>query len=122
MLKALALAVLLCAPTAHCQKALPPIPDSIPSALVYVKVVKVANLRCLSNGVPVEAYGCFSPSQRAIAIRDSMSPILSWVSLEHERVHLQLFEGGFRFADREQEDLLCRILSAARVQEMLARL
>ena len=41
------------------------------------------------------------------------------VTLEHERKHLEFWDAGLRFADRELEDIIARVLSVARVNEML---
>lgn len=98
---------------------LPPLPDSVPSALGWVRVLKVPNLQCQSSSGPVDAYGCFSSMRRVIAVRDSMPLIMSWVSLEHERKHLEFFDAGVRFENPAYEDMLCRVLSVARVNEML---
>lgn len=116
-MRSLLFAILLAPAVTSAQ--LPALPDSVPTALGWVPVRQVPNLKCLQNGEQVMAYGCVNPLDRVILIRAGMPPTMAWLSLEHERAHLTIFDGGLRLP-ADIEEMLARILSAARVAEMLA--
>ena len=108
-MKAVALALLLLAPVAHCQS-LPPLPDSVPSVLGYVRVEKVAGLRC--GGV--EAFGCYNPLTRLIQVRDSMSLVTSWQTAMHEQGHAWLHDMNIHL-DRDAENAVVDAMATARL-------
>lgn len=97
--------------------ALPALPDSIPSQLGWVKVHRVANLKC----GPDAAYGCFEYATRTLSIADSLTPSLAWMALEHERIHMILFDADTHPRSMAEEDHLADVIAAARVTERLAQ-
>ena len=113
-MKALALLLLLVAPVAHCQ--LPALPDSVPSAVGWVPVRRVAH----PCGGDEGTLGCFRIAERVIEIRkDSLSRIQEHVALEHERAHMNMFDAAVPLEHGMQE-FMARVISTARVREMLA--
>lgn len=117
-MKALALLFVLFAPVAHCQSTLPPLPDSVPSAVGWVPVRRVASPCGGGEGT----LGCFRIAERIIEIRkDSLSHIQAWIAIEHERAHLNMFDAAVPLSEGLQE-FMARVISTARVREMLAML
>ena len=112
-MKALALLFLLAAPVAHCQS-LPPLPDSVPSVLGYVRVVKVPGLTC--NGY--DAYGCYSALARVIQVRDSMNIVVGWQTLFHEVGHLWLHDANVRLPE-DVENKIVDAMATARLAAWL---
>jgi hypothetical protein len=93
---------------------LPPIPDSIPSALGWVRVHKVVNLKC--GGV--DALGCFQPLTRTLSIRDSLELTVGWQTLKHEQLHMTIFDAGI-FIPEDVQDELADAVGAQDVRVML---
>ena len=112
---ALAVAVLAAVPLPPPEASLPPLPDSIPSALGWVRVHYVAGLTC---GGGEEVLGCFEPLRRQLSVRDSMDLAVAWQTLRHEELHMIAFDAGIHIVTRGQEDMLADAVGAQRVREM----
>lgn len=111
------LAVALAAPaTAHCQRQLPPLPDSVETPIGYVRVLKVA-MPCND----ARALGCFASLRRIIFVKDSMAPIMGWKVYLHEVGHLRLFDAYIRVGDPLLEDRIVDLWANLQLGEMLAR-
>lgn len=99
-------------------KTLPPLPTSVWSVFGPVPVTVVPDLRDEKDGI---LFGRVLYFTRRIEIRAEMSLVTQWQTLEHERVHLALFDAGARLSlTNEQEEAVCDSLATARVAEMLA--
>ena len=96
---------------------LPPLPDSVATMIGAVPVFRVANLECNH----IQSFGCFSALNRAIAIRDSMSPVMSWKALLHEEGHLRLFDAFIRIQEPGLEDRIVDLWANYRLAAMIAR-
>lgn len=115
-MRALLLALFLFAPVVHCQ--LPALPDSVPSVLGYVRVIKVPDLTC--NERP--AYGCYNASTRIIQIRDSLHIAMAWQTLFHELGHVNLHDASVQFLSEAAENQIVDVLATARLAMWLEQL
>jgi hypothetical protein len=95
---------------------LPPVPHFVVSQLGPTPVLMVHNLRCM--GTP--ALGCFIGHIHTIFLKDSMPLNVAWQTLEHEKVHMILWDAGHTLPE-DKEDAIADAIGANRVAEMLAR-
>jgi hypothetical protein len=93
--------------------ALPPLPDSVPSQIGWLRVTVIPDLTC--DGV--EVYGCFEPQAYVIKIRAGMHPAVAWQTLEHERMHVVFFNANLHFPPG-LEDHIADVIASGRVLEM----
>lgn len=109
--------MLFAASAAFAQSAeLPPLPDSVRTQMGYVSIFR-AQLPC---GAP-RALGCFSMSQRAIVVRDSLPLVVAWRAYLHELGHLRLSDTYIRIGDAALEDSIVDMWARYEVEAMLAR-
>lgn len=113
---AMLLSFSLLTPALAPRDALPPLPDSIPSALGWVDVHRVPGLLC--GGQP--AYGCYNPETRTLEVRDSIHLAVAWQTLRHEELHMIAADAGIAI-NMTAQDLLADAVGAARVREMLVK-
>lgn len=108
-----ALACLLGAPLKAQQ--LPPLPDSIPTAIGPVPVQRVAGLLCQGE----QAFGCFDAERFVIQVRDSIDLAVAWQTVRHERFHVLLFVAGIHLeGPAGVEDLLADATATQDVLEL----
>jgi hypothetical protein len=96
---------------------LPPLPDTVRSTLGPVEVRHVEALRVGDR----PAIGAFDGGLRLIYVKRGLHPAQAWQTLEHERIHLELWDAGATLADSDVEDRVADAIGAARVREMLAK-
>lgn len=103
---------------------LPPIPESVPSALGAVPVVWMDTLRGERGQLLM---GGFVPSTRTIYLSRSALPdrLVAWTVVHHEACHVNLWDSGLRnfFAPpggAQIADAVCDAIATARVAEMIA--
>lgn len=98
---------------------LPALPKEVYSTLGSVPVERPDSLA--AEGQPEENMGDVNFLTRIIRISTKLSPAAAWHTLEHERVHLALWDAGVVLS-HETEELICDVIATARVAEMVARL
>jgi hypothetical protein len=96
---------------------LPRLPRSVWSPYGPIPVLQVPDLKSEDGE---ECYGLWNPLDRIISIRAGMKPEVAWLTLWHERTHVDLEELGVRLSE-DQVESICNRIAEARVQEMLAR-
>lgn len=94
-------------------KTLPPLPRSVYFPTGRVKVIRKKGLQQKE-----QAAGMFHWDKREIWIDAGLGPHASWLTLEHEKVHVVLMDAGIPLDDYTEERL-CDTMAAARVAEML---
>lgn len=100
-------------------KKLPPLPKFLHSVLGPVQVEQVPELHTVDGD---KAFGLWHPGARKIQVATAgVVPTIQWLTLEHERVHQQLFDGGVSMIDKRDLEHICDVIAAARVAEMLSR-
>jgi hypothetical protein len=95
--------------------ALPPIPESIDTAMGPVSVVMVENLTTKEGDY---ALGLWWPENRCIKLCAGLSLVTAWATLEHERVHQILWDAGTALVPAIEERV-CDAIATARVAAML---
>lgn len=98
---------------------LPPLPDSVPSALGLVPVIWKQDLRS-DDGQSL--LGFVQMNERRIYLNsDIKHRVTQWQILFHERCHITLNDAGLRFAIPGQIiQQLCDVLATAQVADMIA--
>jgi hypothetical protein len=92
----------------------PPLPSTVPSVLGPVPVRVTPDLRLGKEPL----MGSWSSYARVIRVRAGIAPAAQWQALEHERVHMELWDAGVVIGDEELEDRICDAVATARVREM----
>lgn len=108
---AFVLALACVAPSAP---AWPPLPATVPSVLGPVRVLVLPDLR-LGNEPLMGSWNSYT---RTIRIRAGIDPAAQWQALEHEKVHMELWDAGLSVGDEELEDRIADAIGTARVREM----
>jgi hypothetical protein len=102
--------------TAKQRAALPALPAEVWSPYGPVPVLQVDDLD--EDGRL--CFGLWNPLERTISIRAGMKIEVAWLTLWHERTHMDLQEIGVEMSE-DQIEAICNRIAEARVQEMLAR-
>lgn len=97
---------------------LPPLPSSVFSMFGPVTVRVVDNL-CDPQPPHEPLFGYYHAFDRVIEVRAGMHPTAAWLTLWHERTHMELAEIGVVLST-DQEEAVCNAIAAARVAEMLS--
>ena len=105
--------------------ALPPIPDSVPSAVGMVRVVWMDTLRSEHGQLLM---GGFVPATRTIFLSRSAigtSRTVGHLVLRHEKCHVSMWDSGVRNffnsdAGAQIADAVCDAIAASEVADMLA--
>jgi hypothetical protein len=96
-------------------KRLPPIPKFIGSQLGPVPIVWVTGLKA---GDGDDALGLWCPEERCIKLCAGIHRTTAWVTLEHEKIHMLLWDAGTNLGG-EAEERVADAIASARVAEML---
>lgn len=100
--------------------AVPPIPQVVSAAGGPVPVHRVPVV--VIEGVDTTrqtVLGAFDYSHRLIEIRQSLVGLAAWQTLEHERVHVALFDAGATLADDAVEDRIADAIANQRVNDLV---
>jgi hypothetical protein len=100
---------------------LPAFPSSVPSTFGPVRVVLVKHLRgCGTTDTLVVFFGCYHyGARRFIEIEDTLSLVMKWRTLAHERVHLALALDGVTLADSDAENRVAEAIAKQETHAML---
>jgi hypothetical protein len=100
---------------------LPAFPSSVPSTFGPVRVVLVKHLRgCGTVDTLVVFFGCYHyGAKRFIEIEDTLSLVMKWRTLSHERVHLALDLDGAKLGDPDEENRAAEAIAKQETHAML---
>ena len=102
--------------------ALPAFPLAVPSTAGPVPVVLVRHLsRCGEKADPrLVWYGCYHYGPpRFIEIEDTLSPVVKWRTLWHERVHMALAIDGATLKDGDAENAVAEAITKQEIHALL---
>ena len=102
------------------RKRLPSLPQSVSTPLGPVPVERVDALQG-EDGKECEDLGEVNYLLRVIRVRKKLALPVAWHTLEHEKVHLALWDAGVQLS-HEVEERVCDVIATARVAEMVAQL
>ncbi len=97
---------------------LPPLPATVFSIHGPVEVRVVDDLRDPETPFG-QLFGYYDAFTRQISVRAGMHPTTAWLTLWHERTHMDIADTGVVMT-LDQEESVCNSVAAARVAEMLA--
>ena len=102
---------------------LPAFPASVPSTFGPVPVRLVKHLRgCGTSDTTLVFFGCYHyGARRFIEIEDTLSLVMKWRTLAHERVHLALDLDGAQLPDGAMENRTAEAIAKQETHAMLVR-
>lgn len=96
-------------------RALPPIPDSVPSILGPVPCALVQDLRDKKDNA---CFGIWRADVRDVRLEREAHRVRQWQTYWHEWMHIVLTDAGVELSEAQAE-VVCDAVANARVREML---